>query len=356
MLIGKGAYGAVKADGSNAVKKFLSINPLVAEAFVTRYVSGLPNIITIKECNFSSLTMSTQRWHCSLDAVINFNLSLLQRRDIHICIMKGLCDLEAMHIVHADLKPSNVFLDKTMHRAVLGDFGLSSLSNSAKVMYTAPGFSQERENVKSHRSHDCYSFVILTLQLLYGYKVNKVVPDKHTLRGIVRKMVLNEKACNVLCNLIKDDDVSCLTMKEALYQLYDIVYSTEVPILKRIVDVRINAIIPAIEKTIFAIKQKYKIKRRFRCIDCIVSTLSTIAVLSDGFSNKQTHDKSRVTRYTWTMAYIFFCVFGTSEYTEKNRRLSIEIVCREASCVEKDVYACMNTILDDKNIVSLMFY
>ncbi len=54
-----------------------------------------------------------------------------------IQIMKGLTSLHASNIIHRDIKPGNIFLNKNSIK--LGDLGLARLNESIKKVYTVVG-------------------------------------------------------------------------------------------------------------------------------------------------------------------------------------------------------------------------
>src|SRR5437868_3226133 len=199
-ILGNGTFGTVAKVDGDAVKSFKKLHALVNEVFVTRYVSGSPYFIKIKKYDLNSLTMTMDLWHTSLDQALKMGVSREKRQMLHICILRGKAYLESRYILHADLKLQNILVNSDSTKAVIADFGVSSASNSAKVECT-PNIASPLETF-SHRSHDAFGLVVITLQLMYGYQPRKRANTRAELRSIVRDVVNNKDHANSICKLI----------------------------------------------------------------------------------------------------------------------------------------------------------
>ncbi|GJP38534.1 hypothetical protein CLOM_g22982, partial [Closterium sp. NIES-68] len=99
------------------------------------------------------------------------HLTATQLLETLLSVAQGLAYLHGFGIVHRDIKPGNILLDKSM-QAKLSDFGLlrmseSSTLKSTRVMgtpgYVDPTYAQTR---KATTASDVYSFGILILELI----------------------------------------------------------------------------------------------------------------------------------------------------------------------------------------------
>ena len=339
-FLGKGEYGEVIKDGQYAVKKFNRLSSFINEVFVTKYVSGLPYVISIKGCKAYNLTMRMDLWHTSLDKIVN-KLNQLQKQSIYICILKALESLESRYIVHADLKLSNILVNSTYDKAIIADFGISSSSNTAKVRLTAPIASPE--HAIAHRTHDGFSLVVLTLQLMYGYRPYGALPTRGHLRYVVNQYVKDTKMAKMLRGLVKDDLSKCLRVSDLLYNIYGI--KVDCPRLKiepnLTLDIELDNMV---QKHVDILEKKYKFKRSSRCRYCSVSILSRLKI----------NDRKQKI-YVTTMAYIFACVFEFTEILDRDKRMSSDDVSKYANCTEEEMLNCINTILKTKDIINWMF-
>ncbi len=343
MNLGKGSFGQVIADGNSAVKYYKDINHLVGEVFVTRYVSDSPYCISLKKCSFEKLTMTVERWECSLDKAISAGLTSYQKVKLHISILKGLAHLESLFIVHADIKPSNILVNKNLTKAAICDFGISSTSNSAKVRLTSPAFALPEGKVRSHRTHDMFSFVILTLQLMYNKRPTKILQTRSELRRLVSSTVSNTDMKRALCMLILDDLHKCWTAKRALYELYN--KKAHLPTFKvTLFDTDDEDQKLLIFGLIRLMNQMHFFRKRTRCVKCTISIVSSLDV-----------DKEKAKLYSVTMSYLFCCLFGFTVKVPRDERMSIFHIMKYVRASKSDIFVCLNTILSRKDIINLIF-
>lgn len=343
--LGEGGFGSVFAEGDKAVKTFKDLSPMVNEAFVTRYVSmsKCPQIITPRARSFNSLTLKTQRWHCSLRRAMSvIGMNLKQRRLVFRDVLLAVAHLESLHIVHADIKPSNVFVNATLDRAVLGDFGLSSCSGSAKVGWTTPEYAPKHHI--NHRTHDAFGLALLGLELLYAHNLDSgEYPDRVAIRSLVVRVVKDPGERQCFLGLLHQDPKKAWKASSLLQKMYG--HSAPVtspPIPKGYIlgDQEWLCVSYHLERLASA----YKFKRPNRCKECCESVISR---LPEG--------NHTVIVYTSALAYIFACVFGYRVKTDKKDRMTAEQAANYACCSKQDIICAIDTTLSCKDAVVLMF-
>lgn len=351
MELGRGSFGSVRGVGTDAIKSFKNevhgLSYLINEAFVTRFVSieELPNVIRLKGCNFDELTMTTERWHCNLDTAMKRGLSLDQKRAIHRCVLRGLAYLGRVYIINADIKPSNILVNAKCTEACIADFGISSSSGAAKVRLTSPAYSLPRTKVKNHRTHDLYSFVVLTLNLFYGYRFSsRLVQSNAELRSEVDSLTPQGAMRATLNALVRDDRLSCWTAERALYELYN----ERLPEMKRratVWDGKNVVVWNSIENNVDMLNARYDFRRRRECTRC-----TYLLVASLGLANL-----NECVAYSTVMAFVFTCAFGTRERMAREERMSDQDVRTLVGINASRLCSYLNTIICNKDVMRLMF-
>ena len=90
------------------------------------------------------------------------------------CVNEGLKALHEQDIIHRDIKPSNIFLSEDRKKAIIGDFGISSVLNQdvsvrATSMSRTLGYSApETSNGFISKESDYYSLGITVYHLVLG--------------------------------------------------------------------------------------------------------------------------------------------------------------------------------------------
>ena len=345
MELGRGSFGSVQGVGSSAIKSFHSksgnhLKNLVAEVFVTRYVSldKPANIIKLKGCNFEQLTMTTQRWHCNLEVALSKGMTLDQKRSVHACILRGLAYLGRMFIVNADIKPSNIFVNKLYTEACIGDFGIGSLSGTARVRQTSPAFALAVDKARNHRSHDLLSFVILTLCMFYNHRIVKVMSSCEEVRALIKALVPLSRMRAVLTALVQDNGADCWTAERALYELYG-ERLPESPRRLVFYELRDRTLLQVIKENIVVIHTAYRYRKRTRCYNCSVQISAAVGCKS----------VQECVAYSTVVCYVFSCMFGSVV------QLTVPDVLALAHIEKKQFYSCLNSIISEQQLIRLMF-
>jgi len=90
------------------------------------------------------------------------------------CIIRTLGDLQAEHLCHLDVKPSNILVNLTGSKwngdLVLTDFGLSGTVKSAVESAGTPGFGSPEQFVgRVHQQSDNYGLGKLAILLIFPW-------------------------------------------------------------------------------------------------------------------------------------------------------------------------------------------
>ena len=132
------------------------------------------------------------------------DLELLNNLNIIYNIIEGIEYLHKQNIVHFDLKPANIFLNK--NNIKIGDFGLSKTksnnntkSNEGTLLYCDPNI---KKNNKNKKAMDIYSIGIIIIELFvifktdmekYGSLRNPIIylNSNNTIDKDIKKLILN---------------------------------------------------------------------------------------------------------------------------------------------------------------------
>ncbi|KAL4353953.1 hypothetical protein GQ457_06G036230 [Hibiscus cannabinus] len=187
-LLGSGSYGSVykgtmKEEKNVAIKVFnlhleRGLRSFQVESKLLTEVCH-PNLVKLmNSCcddDFRALVLEYMP-NGTLDKWLythNYFLNLLQRLDIMIEVASAMSYLHSQHIIHCDLKPSNVLLDEDMVARV-SDFSIAKLVDAAvqtrtmaSIGYMAPEHGSS--GIVSEKT-DVYSFGILLMETFTGKK------------------------------------------------------------------------------------------------------------------------------------------------------------------------------------------
>ncbi|XP_022738736.1 receptor kinase-like protein Xa21 isoform X2 [Durio zibethinus] len=184
-LLGTGGFGSVykgtmKEEKNVAIKVFNMHTERALRSFEdeSKLLSIIhhPNIVKLinscRDDDFKALVLEYMP-NGTLDKWLythNYFLNLLQRLDVMIEVASAMLYLHARHVVHCDLKPSNILLDEDMV-AHVSDFSIAKILDEQKAVkqtstmstvgYMAPEYGSS--GIISEKT-DVYSFGILLME------------------------------------------------------------------------------------------------------------------------------------------------------------------------------------------------
>ncbi len=183
-LLGEGTYGQVIICPGGACKSFVSREIFFHESALSLYLTGLPNIVEVKEidCPNKMIRMARyqdnlHRWTGKNPYVSGDNKSEI-RFNLILNILSGLNSLHQLGLLHGDIKPANILV--TDNRAVLADFGNtgSPLYISLRLMtkfYAPP-------DEETTLSADIYALGIIILEMWKPFRSYRVPFKNYELR------------------------------------------------------------------------------------------------------------------------------------------------------------------------------
>jgi serine/threonine protein kinase len=176
-MLGKGSYGKVKQV---AIKEYGKdgISYTIQECCVLRYLSDCEYVVRLVGFDLFNNTITTQLYDCSLSRMVkstqnkdksySFTSSLSKTDALKVvkCILLGLTEIHDRNLVHGDLKPCNMLLDKSTMKAVICDFGFCSVAKYSKVRLVTPTYKDPK--CMGDKYSDLYALGVCLIEILGG--------------------------------------------------------------------------------------------------------------------------------------------------------------------------------------------
>lgn len=339
-VLGEGGYGTVTLEDGNAVKHYTKTRHLVQEALVARYLSDSPYIAKPIGVDFTKKTLKLELHSASLQQVLTNGrigseppLTATQQHSIFRCVLAGLADIHGRKLVHADVKTSNILVDKTRTRAVLADYGLSSVSNRAKTCYTTENFSP-KDVIRQYRSHDLFGLAITALRLFGGYRGNYSLTVEEA-----RKLVVSYKFDPVLTNcllrFLADNPRMCMRPEEAYQLLYKKKHSVTRPPDITVIEPCIE-ISDAIEKVVRRLSTTYNVRRAKRCARATGTLMCHLNITL----------KKKAEMYAGVMLFVYSTLFTLNPIT-------MDKILHECGITEEQLNAALATIISVREVIDI---
>lgn len=343
--IGKGSYGEVVTDGEVAIKKFQSLTDLIRESFCAVYFSrDCPDTVQIHGCDFDKLTLTMDLWSCSLQSILDKkllqskDLTLASKHAIFSSILKGIANIHNKCLVHADIKPGNILCNKELTKAVISDYGLSSINFSAKISCTSPAYKPLKAS-HNHRSYDMFAICLIGLEIFTSFYVTKRY-TKSELRSVVRRYHLEDRLKSCLLEMLTENPRECILAEDAHERLYNTTVSFPKlsAVSVHLPDSKVKKYIKEETINFFA---THSIRRPERCYKCILLICGSLFGESD-LSNE------RIVRYTYVMFYVFSIVFG--------KKVPLAIIQKNINVKgTKEISLTLATILENSYVLKMMY-
>lgn len=189
VLLGKGSYAQVKADGTWAIKTIPNNNfeSAVREISLVNACDH-PNVIKVVGTDYApeETRIYMKKYTCDLLAYMKSNRPI--RLDILYAIaydlIAGIAHIHSRGIIHCDIKPENILIDLDGERpiAVICDFGIASSADekyhSSRVQtctYRAPEVDYYKTRIQYSCQIDMWSVGCVLFELATGFSTVKYI-------------------------------------------------------------------------------------------------------------------------------------------------------------------------------------
>lgn len=345
-ILGEGGFGMVTDEGDRARKHLRELHHTIREVVMMKYMRSSEYIIDIESYNLQSRTICSTKWSCSLrDCIINYDLTEKQKMKVLHDILTGLCHFHQVDIVHADMTLQNFFVNTKKFSACIGDLGLSSITDYARVYGTAKGYSPMTP-VKCH-GHDMFGLAVSMTCLFSHFKICDRMSPKQ-LRDTIRESTMNTKLKNIFIQMCPDNPRDAITAAKCLHELFGETTHFEVPkvdLYKCIIE---DQICTHIESEARKISEAYDVKRGKRFYRCFIQFLSSPESRSDLSVDGEEIDIKFYDLYIVSGMYLYACLFGRSKLTMDE---SMKLL--EERYSEDDFYYAVAKLIQSENFINL---
>ena len=270
IILGEGSFGQVIDVDGVAVKQFRHTHHIVQEYVCLKYMQSPTTIVNVIDVDFENLTISMEKWDCSLSKYTSTNANISMNKKIKIFhdILSAVSHLHEKKLLHSDIKPSNILInvdDNDNISACLCDLGLSSLKHHARINQTAKTYRHNNVNLVNGYMHDLYSLVLTFYFLFSNTRTKGGEYSKLIIRRLIRKNISNNSIKNALLSMIPHN----ISQTASPHYVLQTLFNTSCHFDNEIINYPQNSIIDDIlyrniERLTSYYRQKYNINKMKR--------------------------------------------------------------------------------------------
>jgi serine/threonine protein kinase len=216
-MLGEGAYGTVTKNDNAAIKKFEKLPHIIQEYCALHYLKDCKYILHATNVNYTTYEIEMELYQMSLRQWLKNDYNLETLHKILHDVLCGMIELADLNLVHSDIKPGNILINKHPLKAVLGDLGFVSIPKYSKQQRTAQTYRDIV--IKNDTHHDVFSFGVCFLELVYQVKPIRYKSYSDVIK-VIDKHVSNNKHNALLKNIMQEDRDKRFNAREILNQLY----------------------------------------------------------------------------------------------------------------------------------------
>lgn len=322
-------------DGK-AVKTFKKAKHLLQEWLAGRYLREALHVVKPFSFNLRTREMSMELYDMTLHDWMfsKRGMTELDKKIVFRELLKALVEIHERGLVHGDIKPNNVLVNRHPIRVVIGDLGFVSLETFAKVERTATSY---RDTVISNSyAHDIFSLGILALELFGDSKIVRQAGYEELQQACVT-YVKEPVMRSIILAMLNENHISRPSSSEILHLLYGITIPVGLKV-SPLFDVPLDSHL-SIKRWMKTIASLYDIKRPKRGyrILCMVFRRGELS-------------PSDMMFYAATMLMVLSTMFGRSGFAE----MQVLYNCGVDGVDISDVHSVLEYFMNDEEIIDAL--
>lgn len=333
-MLGYGAYGTVTVENGKAVKTFHKVNHLVQEWLACFYLRDGEYVVKALGFDLERRELVMPKYDTNLDDWMEESrrrpVAELQavKWEILKCILKGLSEIHGRGLVHGDIKPDNILLNRQPLKVVIGDLGFTSLAQYAKVARTARPYRDWEYH--PHPAHDINSFGILAMKLLGGFRPRHQSKPEEIAELVNRRLKgpENNRLRSLVLRCTQRDYLRRPSAAQLLDELFDL---STITLLKPNPVVNLGNNYPKLRAWVVEMAKHYKLNSAEKGCDALASYFSR-------------HPEIRSFKLHCTaMLVILSSLYGKSGFTLNTG----SIICKEIGNAKEGLIRALKALIAD---------